>query len=126
MTFQEFNDGLARYQRLYLGLLNVAGLAIVGYMMAVTAFREHLFEWGAWLFGNAQAGLVFPLVLVPVVVILLGGSAVIQWILSKDRRLVCPHCGKFLAYGPARLVLVATRNCPFCGEKTINGSGSEA
>jgi hypothetical protein len=80
---------------------------------------------GVRLFGAAQADLVGPLALVPVVVVLLAGSALVQQLVSKDRRAVCPHCRRLLVGGTVRLVTVATRHCPFCGQQVTEEPNAE-
>jgi hypothetical protein len=119
VTLQEFNYGVRRYQRLVLILLGVTGLAIATYGIAVVGFAGPLLALGNRLFGPAQANLISPLAAAPVVVLMLAGSAFIQQIVSRDRRVVCSHCQRLLASGTVRLVTVATGNCPFCGQRVI-------
>ncbi len=119
VILQEFNNGVRRYQRLGLILLGVTGLAIAAYGVAVVGFAGPLLALGNRLFGPAQANLISLLAGVPVVVLMLAGSAFIQQLVCKDQRVVCSHCQRLLAGGTVRLVTVATGNCPFCGRRVI-------
>lgn len=80
---------------------------------------------GIRLFGAEHADLIRPLAGVPLVVLSLGGSAIIHWRASKDWRVTCPHCGRILAGGSVRLVTVATSHCPLCGKLVINDDGMD-
>lgn len=83
-------------------------------------------DLGSRFFGPANAVLIRPAALVPLIVILLGTSAIIHRAASKDRRVLCPHCGRFLAGGVIRLVTVATKHCPLCGQRVFGHEPANA
>ena len=120
MTLRDFSDGLRSYSRLGWALLGVTGLAVLGYAVAMTIFRDSLIAAGEQFLGRASAELVPGLAGVPVIVIMLGGSALVQWIASKDRRLVCPDCRRLVVQPAARRMVVTSGCCRFCGGQVID------
>lgn len=98
----------------------MTGLMLGAYVIVVVYFGDALHGLGTSLFGMKYADLARPLALVPVVILMLGGSAFIHWFASKDGRVVCPHCKGFLAGGKVRLETLATRHCPLCGLRAID------
>ena len=121
----EFKVGVCRYQRFGLILLGATCVLLIGYGIAVVGFMDQYDRLGQHLFGTNYAYMIRPLGLVPAVIVMLGGSAIILRLMSKDPYVNCSHCRRFLAGGNVRPVTVATKHCPFCGQRVIDMPNGE-
>jgi hypothetical protein len=94
----------------------VAGLAIVvvfACFAVVAPFRDtiraHYEQW----FGNMVAETLMGLTPLPALLVLFGGLWLGEWRARRDGRLRCPYCRRTLT--GMRPLVVATRNCGYCG-----------
>jgi hypothetical protein len=118
MSIPEFNRAADLYnKRSFIAILGpsaVCLLCVFAYMPFQRGFESFL----STRFGSFTVDVLttLPMCLPTIIMIL--------WIVWLSRRIErqagipCPHCAKSLA--GARAIVVASRNCPFCGKRVID------
>jgi hypothetical protein len=127
VTLKEFQAGTRSIQRSVLTHVGIIIASIIIYGVGFVVFFDEIQVLGTRAFGPENKDAIRPLLMVPVVLYCLGGGAYTQWRAKRDRRMICPHCGKLLVTPvAARFAVMATCNCPFCGKRAIQDVESEA
>jgi hypothetical protein len=119
LTLSEFQAGVSRYKRLMLFLIAVLLTGVAAWAVAVTIWSDDLDAMGLNWFGAANARVIRPLTLAPVI----GGfflvSGLVQRVANQDPRLRCSTCGAFLGRARTREIVIACKHCANCGSRVI-------
>jgi len=122
MTVEEFNQSASEYQRRILAVIGLAAFACFGcFAISLWIFdvlgQQAIKALYVKYLGNIGSEILLGLTPLPAVLILFACIWYGERRVSADPRIRCPHCDKVLA--PMRHLVVATRNCPFCGRKVL-------
>jgi DNA-directed RNA polymerase subunit RPC12/RpoP len=99
-----------------------AGIGIVVWVAAIVAFNPQLLILGARIFGPENPNIIRPVLLLPVILAMFIASALSHRPVRNDQRLICAQCGRLLRSPPARMIVIASCNCPYCGSQVLEGS----
>ena len=118
MSIQEFRAGSSAYVKRVVVVVVLTVLTMIAGFAVVGTFRDSLLAFYRRHFSETVAdsllGASAPL---PALLVLVAGLCFGELRARRDARLRCPHCGKTLM--PVRFVVVATRNCGYCGERVL-------
>jgi hypothetical protein len=90
---------------------------LLGFAM-VLLIREDVLAFYVRQFGKPAAEFLMPLsAMLPSMIILFSGLWIVERWAKRDARITCPHCGKLLV--GMRYLVVATRNCGYCGRRVL-------
>jgi hypothetical protein len=100
-------------------LIAVLLTGVAAWAATVAIWSDELDDVGLNWFGAANARVIRPLTLVPVI----GGfflvSGFVQRVANQDPRLRCPACGAFLGRARTREIVIACKHCANCGSRVI-------
>ncbi len=119
MTIDKFNQAASEYQRsvfIALGLGTFASILTVGacsWLVRVLTLRTFYTEH----FGEPASEILLGLTPFPAIPVLLAFIWYGERRASADPRIRCPHCEKVVSQ--MRAIVVATRNCPYCGRTVL-------
>lgn len=117
MRISEFSQAARAYQQratvACMGPLIIAGIVLVAYAAVQYSFRTYL----ATRYDEVAVEVIAAIPMVCPVA--LGFFAMIPLMRRVERRygVACPHCAKSLVVHPS--VVIASRNCPFCGKRVL-------
>ena len=124
MTRAEFEQAVDCFKRSLYTPLITFGVGVTVWVVAVIFFQASLMALGTRLFGLENAEFIRPALLLPVIAAGLLASAIGHGPVRKNPNAHCGTCGKFLCTTPAQMIVIASRNCPYCGGEVIDRPGS--
>jgi DNA-directed RNA polymerase subunit RPC12/RpoP len=122
-TIEEFNAGITAFDRRFFTVLGVGFILLVlGFFGVGMPFEKALREYLARRLDGATAERLAALFVLgvglPGTIISLGGLFLTFRQAKRDRRIICPYCGKLLV--EHRFLVVTTRNCCRCGRRVLS------
>ena len=116
-TLDDFRGACGAYRRQMLTVFGITLLTLVVAIAVGIAFKSEIRGFFTHQFNAAVGDALMGTMPVPAVIVLLLGSSLIQRRARRTAALRCPHCGKQLE--GIQTVVIATRNCGFCGKQVI-------
>src|SRR4051812_27477792 len=118
MTRLQFEQAANSFRRsLYVPIV-VLGVGLVGWFVALTVFKDESLRLGAKLLGADNAKCIAGLV--PIIVASLTASAIASRPARNNPNLPCSNCHKFLGSFQQRMIVTASRNCPYSGSRVLD------
>ena len=124
VNVEEFNQCAVRYtKRSLIACLTPLGILLV-LVSAYAPFSRKFEAWLASKFGATQADLLATAPYALVTILAFGALIVFARRVDRQFGIACAHCKKPLIN--FRHVVIASRNCPYCGKRVIEENASHS
>jgi len=118
-TLEEFSAATKAFTQLMTKRLVWILLLLLVYLGVLAMIGPPIRETAVANWGRERAGAVMPLLMTPMVFIVLGFGIESGRTLGRIPAANCPYCNRFIA-DQRRFYVIATRRCPYCGQRILN------